>query len=139
MATTTTYPQLLASLYSADSSLTALKAMLCTSAHVPNLSTHRWKTSITNECSGGGYTAGGYSLTGVTLVVNAATKSLTIDANDLVTPVLTLPDVRYIIVYGAVAPLPLLFYIDLGGPKALAAEPLTVQWSADGLQKAIAV
>lgn len=39
-----------------------IKAMLCTSTYVPNQQTHIYKTSVTNEVAGTGYTARGAAL-----------------------------------------------------------------------------
>ena len=41
----------------------AIKVMLCTSAYVPNQDAHQFKSDITGEVVGTGYTAGGQALT----------------------------------------------------------------------------
>ena len=45
----------------------AIKVMLCTSAYVPNQDAHQFKSDITGEVVGTGYTAGGQALTGKAL------------------------------------------------------------------------
>ena len=60
---------------------TNLYAMLTTSAHAPDQDVHRYKSDITNEAVGSGYTAGGVQLTGVTVSYDAATNKVTIAAN----------------------------------------------------------
>jgi len=59
-----------------------LKVMLCTSAYTPDQDAHQYKSSVTNEVSGTGYTAGGATLTGVTVTYTGATNTLTLDAAD---------------------------------------------------------
>jgi len=41
-----------------------IKVMLCTSTYVPDPDTHAYKSSVTNEVVGTGYTAGGATVTG---------------------------------------------------------------------------
>jgi len=59
-----------------------LKVMLCTSAYTPDQDAHQYKSSVTNEVSGTGYTAGGATLAGVTVAYTGATNTLTLDAAD---------------------------------------------------------
>lgn len=59
-----------------------LKVMLCTSAYTPDQDAHQYKSSVTNEVSGTGYTAGGATLTSVTVTYTGATNTLTLDAAD---------------------------------------------------------
>jgi hypothetical protein len=57
------------------------KAMLCTSAYTPNPDTHRFKSDVTNEITGTGYTAGGTTLTTKTANYTAANSWGTARAN----------------------------------------------------------
>jgi hypothetical protein len=50
----------------------SIKAMLTTSTYTPNLATHAYKSDVTNEVTGTGYTATGNVLTAVTLTYVAA-------------------------------------------------------------------
>jgi hypothetical protein len=59
-----------------------IKCLLTTSAHTPNQDTHRYKSDITNEVVGTGYTAGGVTLTSVTVTYDAATNTLKLDSVD---------------------------------------------------------
>lgn len=70
-----------------------IKCMLCTSSYTPNLATDIYKSSITNEITGTGYTAGGATLGSATItntVANSwATTAATSTAyvvNDIVKP-----------------------------------------------------
>jgi hypothetical protein len=49
-----------------------IKAMLCTSSYAPDQSAHVFKSSVTNEVTGTGYTAGGATLGSKTLTYTAA-------------------------------------------------------------------
>lgn len=59
----------------------AIKAMLATSSYVPNLDTHAYKSDVTNEVVGAGYTAGGATLGTKTVTVTAANSWATARAN----------------------------------------------------------
>ena len=49
-----------------------IKCMLCTSTYTPNLDTHKYKSDVTNEITGTGYTAGGATLGSPPLTFTAA-------------------------------------------------------------------
>lgn len=49
-----------------------IKAMLCTSSYTPDPLTHRYKSSVTNEVTGTGYTAGGATLASKTVTLTVA-------------------------------------------------------------------
>lgn len=51
-----------------------IKCMLCTSTYTPNLDTHIYKSSVTNEITGTGYTAGGATL-GSAAITNTVANS----------------------------------------------------------------
>lgn len=59
----------------------AIKAMLCTSTYTPDLNAHIYKSSVTNEISGTGYTAGGVTLSSCALTYTAANSWGTSRAN----------------------------------------------------------
>jgi hypothetical protein len=75
-----------------------LKAMLCTSAYTPDQDAHQYKSSVTGEVVGTGYTAGGATLTAVTVVYNAGTNTLTLDFGDPSWAASTIT-ARYIVFY----------------------------------------
>lgn len=58
-----------------------LKCMLLTSSYTPNLDTHKYKSDLTNEITGTGYTAGGATLGSPTLTYTAADSWATARAN----------------------------------------------------------
>lgn len=63
-----------------------IKALLTTSAHVPNQDTHVYRSDLTNEVTGTGYTAGGATLANKTLTYTAATNVTMFDADDVTWP-----------------------------------------------------
>ena len=74
MATAKLYGKALQSLTSAAINFPAdtIKAMLLTSTYAPNLDTHQYKSDLTNEITGTGYTAGGVTLASKTSTYTAA-------------------------------------------------------------------
>lgn len=60
----------------------ALKAMICTSLYTPNFDTDEFRSSVTNEVSGSGYTAGGVALTGEAATLDTTNDRLKLDADD---------------------------------------------------------
>ena len=70
-----------------------IKCMLCTSTYTPNLDTHAYKSDITNEVSGTGYSAGGATIGSAAITYTAANSWATTAAtttayvlNDIVKP-----------------------------------------------------
>lgn len=114
----------------------SLKVMLCTSAYTPNQDTHQYKSSVTNEVTGTGYTAGGATLGSVTVVYDAPSNTLTLDAADASWPTSTLT-ARYAVVYDSTpatdATRPLIAYVDFGADVSSTAATFTLAWDAAGI------
>lgn len=53
-----------------------IKVMLCTSSYTPNQDTHQYKTDVTNEVTGTGYTAGGATLASKAVTYDTATNTM---------------------------------------------------------------
>ena len=113
-----------------------LKVMLCTAIYAPNQDTHRYKSSVTNEVAGTGYTATGAALTGVTVTYDAATNTLKLDANDVSWPSSTLT-ARYAVVYDSTpasdATRPLIALVDFGADVSTTSGTFQITWSASGI------
>lgn len=113
-----------------------LKVMLCTSSYTPDQDTHRYKSDVTNEITGTGYTAGGATLTGVTVTYDASTNKLTLDASDVSWPDSTLV-ARNAVVYdatpGSDATRPLICYITFDADIPSTAAPFQIIWDAAGI------
>ena len=113
-----------------------IKVMLCTSAYTPNQDTHQYKASVTNEVVGTGYTAGGATLTGVTVTYTAGTNTLAIDAADVSWASSTIT-ARYAVIYdgtpGTDATRPLIAYVDFGADVPSSGGPFSITWDAAGI------
>jgi hypothetical protein len=112
-----------------------VKAMLVTSSYSPNQDTHRWKSDITGEATGTGYTAGGQTLTSKTVTYTAGTNTTAIDAAD---PSWTTTTVtaRYLVVYvdtGTATTSPLICYVDFGADVTSTGGTFLAQIPAAGL------
>lgn len=59
---------------SIDLDTDTFKIMLTTSTYTPNQDTHVFRSDVTNEVSGTGYTAGGNTLTGVSATYDSASN-----------------------------------------------------------------
>ena len=114
----------------------ALKVMLCTSAYTPDQDTHQNKSSVTNEASGTGYTAGGAALATPTVNYTAGTNTLVLDAADTAWTGSTIT-ARYAVIYnstpGTDATRPLIAYVDFGADVSTTAGTFTITWDAAGL------
>lgn len=114
----------------------AIKVMLCTSAYTPNQDTHQYKTSVTNEVTGTGYTAGGATLGSTVVAYTAGTNTLNFDAADTVWATSTIT-ARYAVVYdstpGSDATRPLICYIDFGADVISTGGNFTIVWDVNGI------
>jgi hypothetical protein len=106
-----------------------LKVMLCTSGYVPDQTNHQFKNDVTNEVSGGNYSAGGVTLASKTAIVSA--HAFTFDCADLVwlQHATGFTNARIAVFYkstGVDATSPLIGYTDLGSTQnnVVAALPL---------------
>ena len=117
----------------------AIKVMLVSSAYTPNQDTHQWKSDVTGEISGTGYTAGGGAqgtLANKTLTYSDATNQLTLKADNVAWPNSTI-QARYAVIYddsGATENAkPLLGYIDFGANQQSSAGTFEIVWNAQGI------
>jgi hypothetical protein len=113
-----------------------LKVMLCTSTYTPDQDTHRYKSSITNEVSGTGYTTTGATLASVVVSYTGATNVLMLDAADTTWTTSTIT-ARYAVVYDSTpatdATRPLICYVDFGADVVSTAGSFTITWDAAGI------
>jgi hypothetical protein len=113
----------------------SVKAMLVTRTYTPNQDTHRYKSSVTGEISGTGYTARGQALTAKTVTYTAGANTLALDCADPTWPTATIT-ARYLVVYvdtGNDATSPLIGYVDFGSDLTSAGGAFTYQVPAAGL------
>jgi len=112
-----------------------IKVMLCTSTYVPDQDTHIYKSSITNEVIGTGYTAGGVTLTTKTIGYTGATNVTKLDADDVTWASSTIT-ARYAVIYvdtGVDATSVLLGYVDFGADVSSTNGNFTITWDAAGI------
>lgn len=138
MATANLYGLFFKSLANKEMNLNtdALKVMLCTSAYVPDQDTHQYKSSVTSEVSGTGYTAGGAALTSVAVAYTAATNVLSLDAADVSWTNSTIT-ARYAVIYDSTpatdATRPLIGYVDFGSDLVSSGAAFSITWNASGI------
>ena len=117
-----------------------IKVMLCTSTYTPNQDTHIYKSSVTNEVTGTGYTAGGATLTNKTMTYDGATNTIKLDADDVVWASSTIT-ARYAVIYddtGTDSTSTLLGYIDFGEDKISSAGDFKITWATAGIFAVVA-
>jgi hypothetical protein len=113
-----------------------LKVMLCTATYTPNQDTHQYKSDVTNEVSGTGYTAAGQALTSVTVTYTGASNTLALDAAD---PAWTSSTItaRYAVFYDSTpatdATRPLISYVDFGADVVSTSGTFTITLDASGI------
>lgn len=111
----------------------SVKVMLATSGYTPNQASHKYKSSVTNEVSGTGYTAGGATLTSKT--AGASSLTFTFDAADITWSSSTIT-ARYAIFYvdtGTASTSPLLCYWDFGQDEISSSGNFTLTLSSSGI------
>lgn len=109
--------------------------MLVTSSYTPNIDTHEFKSSVDNEVSGTGYTAGGAALTSKAVTADTTDDEGVFDAADLTWPTSTIT-ARGAVIYkstGASTTDILLCYIDFAEDKVSSGGNFTLQWAAEGI------
>jgi hypothetical protein len=119
-----------------DLSADTIKVMLCTSSYAVDQDAHQYKSSVTNEVSGTGYTANGATLGSPTLTYTGGTNTLAFDGADVSWAASTIT-ARYAVVYdstpGTDATRPLLMYVDFGADVATTSGTLQLTWDSAGL------
>lgn len=113
------------------------KLMLVTTSYVPNVDTHAYRSDVTGEASGTGYTAGGQTVDSVTITQDDTNNRAVVDFADEVFSVVTLTNVDGAILYkstGVAATDLLICYIDFTeGAQSVIANDFTVTPSASGV------
>lgn len=116
-----------------------IKVMLTTSAYTPNQDTHVYKSDVTNEVTGTGYTAGGQALTSKTATYDSATNVTVFDAADTTWANSTIT-ARYAVIYddagASDASKVLLGYVDFGSDQSSTNGNFAITWDATGIFRA---
>lgn len=117
-----------------------LKVMLCTSSYTPNQDTHEFKSDVTNEVSGTGYTATGKTLTSPAVSYTGGSNTWAFDADDVTWTTATIT-ARYAVLYdatpGSDAARRLIGYVDFGADVSSTAGDFTLTWDAAGIFKVV--
>lgn len=111
------------------------KVMLVTSTYVPDADAHHFRSDVTNEVSGGGYTAGGQALVSPSITVDDATDKAYLDANNVVWSSSTIT-ARGAVLYkdtGNAATDNLIGYVDFGADYSSSNGDFTINWAAGGI------
>lgn len=138
MATAKVYGLFLKSLANKEIDLDSdtLKVMLCTSSYTPDQDTHQYKSSVTNEVTGTGYTAGGATLASVAVTYTSGTNTLMLDAADTAWTTSTIT-ARYAVIYDSSpasdATRPLIAYVDFTTDQVSVGATFTIAWDAAGI------
>lgn len=118
----------------------AIKLMLTTSGYTPNQDTHQYKSSVTNEVAGTGYTAGGAAVTPITVAYDTSTNVWSFDGPDVSWTSATLNGAnspRWAVLYDSTpasdATRPLIGYVDLDGDTPITNGTLSITWNAAGI------
>jgi predicted enzyme related to lactoylglutathione lyase len=112
-----------------------IKVMLVTSGYTPDRDNHEYKSQVTNEVSGTGYTAGGAALTGTSVTQDNTNDVAVFNADD-VTWAASEVTAAGAVVYkdtGNPSTSPLVVFIDFGGDRTTYVTDFTIQWNADGI------
>lgn len=111
-----------------------IKLMLSTSSYTPNRGTDRYKSSVTNEVSGTGYTAGGTTIG--SMGNSIASNVYTITGANASWPAATFT-ARYAVLYDSTpatdATRPLIGYVDFQTDQSPSNGTLSVTWNASGI------
>lgn len=114
-----------------DTTADRFKVMLVTSAYTPDFGTHDFKADVTNEVSGTGYTAGGESLTSVTLTQSAGV--ITWDAADVTWASSTITARGAVIYDDSLTSDPLICYIDFVTDQSSSSGDFVLSFNASGI------
>lgn len=107
-----------------------IKALLTTSTYAPNQDTDEFRSAVTNEVVGTGYTAGGVTLTAKSVTYDAATNQVRFIAADVSWAAATFT-ARRLVFYksvGTAATDPLIGWVDFGADQSPAATTFTVDF-----------
>lgn len=113
-----------------------IKAMLCSSSYTPDQDAHQYKSSVTNEITGTGYTAGGVTLTTCTVSYDGPTNTIKFDCDDFSWTGATFT-AAVLVIYdstpGSDATRPLIMYVVFNAPIPVTASTFSVTVNAAGL------
>jgi hypothetical protein len=118
-----------------DFDTATVKVLLTTSAYAYDQDTHKYKSDVTNEVTGTGYTAGGATLATKTVTYTAGTNTTALDAADpsWSASTITARKAVFYIDTGTAATSPILCVWDFGADESSSAGTFTLQLNTSGL------
>lgn len=115
----------------------AIKIILLTDSYTFDQDTHQYKSSLTNEVTGTGYTAGGQALTSVSVAYDTATNTIKLDAADPSWPSSTIAGVKKAAIYdstpGTDGSRPLIAYLESDTTLSTNSGTLSITFDAAGI------
>lgn len=112
-----------------------IHVMLVTSAYTPDQDAHEFKSSVTNEVSGTGYTARGSALASKTVTVDNTDNEGVFDAADVTWATSTIT-ARGAVIFKETTvdgTSRLICYLDFVTDKSSSAGDFTIQWGSEGI------
>lgn len=112
-----------------------IKGMLVTSTYTFDQDSHKYVDQVTNEVSGAGYTAGGFTLQNVTVTQDNTGNRGVVDADDHVYTSATIT-ARAVVLYkdtGTASTSPIIGYFDFNSNVASTNGDFTISWNATGI------
>lgn len=114
-----------------------IKAMLVTSSYTFDKDAHQYKSSITNEVSGTGYSAGGATIGSPSISYDAANDRMVFDGNDIAWTTATFIGARQCIVYDSTpatdATRPLIMRVDFDQDLSPLNGTVSLAWHSIGM------
>jgi hypothetical protein len=115
-----------------DFSSHTFKMMLTTGTYTPDRDTHEFKSAVTNEISGTGYTSGGVTLSGLSWTYDAGNDWCVLTCNPPAWSTATFTARRGVVYRdtGSAATSPLLSYVDFGADASPSASNFTITFTS---------
>jgi hypothetical protein len=138
MAQAKLYGQALVSAFNKEIDLSgdSFNILLLDNTYTPNQDTHRYKSDLSGEVTGTGYTAGGKVLSNVAATYDGASNTFKFDADDVSWNPSTIT-ARYAVVYdnspATDAVRPLIAFIDFETDQTSSGDQFTVSFNASGI------
>jgi len=109
------------------------KVLMTTNAYTIDRDAHQYLSSITNEVAGTGYTAGGVTVSPMTVTYDAVNHRLKYTCSNPAWNPLTVTGARRAVLYDdTAANKPLISWVDLGQDYNLSAANFSIPWDALG-------
>lgn len=113
-----------------------IKVMLVTASYTPDADAHAFRSDVTNEVTGTGYTAGGQALANKAATQDNTDDEGVFDADDVVWATSTIT-ARGAVLYksrgGAASADELVCYVDFGSNVTSTAAAFTITWPSEGI------